>query len=132
MRRYSQLKFEENPHWDKEESEEMEEVDDDSLELKYLPNKQIKRKKPKYEVMEANDTHKVIRNRNLRMQARKKEETLVMRKDGLKEEDDYVEQDNPMLPKILRDFKTNKVFLNKRGAEEMGLKYHLGHTGNLA
>ena len=31
----------------------------------------------------------------------------------------------------MRDIKTNKVFLNKKEAEIMGLKYHLGHTGYL-
>ena len=31
----------------------------------------------------------------------------------------------------MRDIKTNKVFLIKKEAEIMGLKYHLGHTGYL-
>ena len=34
-----------------------------------------------------------------------------------------------ILPRILKDLKTNKVFLNVHNAEAMGLKYHLGHTG---
>ena len=36
-----------------------------------------------------------------------------------------------MLPRILKNIKTNKVFLTNKEAENMGLKYHLGHTGNL-
>ena len=41
-------------------------------------------------------------------------------------------QDPPkLLPRILKDLKTDKVFLSKKEAEVMGLKYHLGHTGYL-
>jgi len=32
----------------------------------------------------------------------------------------------------MRDLKTNRVFLNKKEAENMGLKFHLGHTGYLS
>ncbi len=31
----------------------------------------------------------------------------------------------------MKDIKTEKVFLNKKESEIMGLKYHLGHTGYL-
>lgn len=31
----------------------------------------------------------------------------------------------------MKNIKTNKIFLSKKEAENMGLKYHLGHTGYL-
>ena len=35
------------------------------------------------------------------------------------------------MPKIRKEIKSNKVFLTKKESENMGLKYHLGHTGYL-
>lgn len=52
----------------------MEDVkDDDSLELKYLPNRKIKRKKKKFDIIEANDTHLPVKRKNLKLQAMEKE-----------------------------------------------------------
>ena len=55
-----------------EEEEEIEYEDelsesDKSLDLKYLPSKKVRKKKAKFEFQPANDTHQVVRSKNLKV-----------------------------------------------------------------
>ncbi|CDW82866.1 UNKNOWN [Stylonychia lemnae] len=161
----------------KQNDSSYEEIEDDSLDLKYLPNKEIKKKKQKYIVMNAHDSHQVIKNRNLKYQQAVKEQTLIVRnqdersirqrdgntggsrkqsldvntfnrleKTGLLSPANYMlnirnnpshiegiidEEEQIVLPRIMKDIKTDKIFLTKKESEMMGIKYHLGHTGYL-
>ena len=42
-----------------------------------MPNKEVRKKKPKYSVTEAHDAHKSIRSKNLKYQHSMKEITLM-------------------------------------------------------
>eukprot|EP00347_Sterkiella_histriomuscorum_P001410 403372141 len=156
-----------------------EDIEEDSLDLKYLPNKEVRKKKTKYVGIDAHNPHQVIKNRNLQYLQSQKEQTLLMRKNteefsvskqkqptnknsingGISNQKDkaggYLSPSNNfmsrfngapsshigideeetnnqvLLPRIMKDIKTNKIFLTKKESEVMGLKYHLGHTGYL-
>jgi len=69
-------------------------------------------------MLPVNDTHAAVRNKSLKQEASHLAFSSTM-------------EGERMLPRILRDLKTNKVYLTKKEAENMGLKYHLGHTGHV-
>jgi len=117
--------------------EDQESNDTSDLNLLYLPGNKKNKSKPKYQVSYAFDTSKPLRKRKERLTSPMLSPMFSpLNSVYLMGEDEYdmtrASTPSILLPRIMKNLKTSKLFIPQKDEHIMGLKYHLGHTAHIS
>lgn len=96
---YRRLSYQKKKKRTSDDSEdEFMEDETDFLNLKYLPNREKKKKKPKFELIPAQDSHKAVTNKNLRLQQETKGFSLMQPSLSKRSSASIPDEENRLLP----------------------------------